>query len=220
MAWVEILPDYTTLFRARLGFRVLVSRLDRHLGQQAPPSPGRTSNAGIGAFYLKKEDRRFVARSLSQCLGRLRLVLDGGARGRHAASLAQGRHRLPRRGRTGRRSSASIHADARGCRLDRIAPLLPKLADVDKHRLADTLGQELPRMHDAGFDHPDLFAKHILAASDGTGFRLCILDWQRSRHRSSVSSRSALPRFGGVDATLHEALASDRLRLRLSCMPI
>src|SRR6266849_1116136 len=66
--------------------------------------------------------------------------------------------------------------------------LVPSLTcDEQRQQLAVTLGRELARMHDAGFDHPDLFAKHILATHDDAGFHFCILDWQRGRHRPSVS---------------------------------
>jgi hypothetical protein len=77
--------------------------------------------------------------------------------------------------------------------------------------LAEALGYELAKMHDAGFDHPDLFAKHILVSDD---LRFCILDWQRARWRKSVSWRLRTRDLALLDATLHDALASDRLRLR------
>jgi tRNA A-37 threonylcarbamoyl transferase component Bud32 len=78
-------------------------------------------------------------------------------------------------------------------------------------RLAETLGREVAKMHDAGFEHPDLFAKHILVSDD---LRFCILDWQRARWRKSVSWRLRTRDLALLDATLHDALASDRLRLR------
>src|SRR5262249_10115353 len=43
---------------------------------------------------------------------------------------------------------------------------------------------------------------------------VCILDWQRSRHRRAVSWRLRCRDLAVLDATLHEALASDPLRLR------
>jgi tRNA A-37 threonylcarbamoyl transferase component Bud32 len=79
--------------------------------------------------------------------------------------------------------------------------------------LADVLGRELAKMHDAGFDHPDLFAKHILVSED---LGICILDWQRARWRKSVPWRLRMRDLALLDATLHDGLASDRLRLR--CM--
>jgi tRNA A-37 threonylcarbamoyl transferase component Bud32 len=99
----------------------------------------------------------------------------------------------------------------------------------DRNRLADALGRSLARMHDAGFDHPDLFAKHILVAARGTTFRFCIVDWQRGRRRRSVAWSWRCRDLAVLDATLHDALASDRLRLRClrayaqsarDCMPL
>jgi tRNA A-37 threonylcarbamoyl transferase component Bud32 len=92
---------------------------------------------------------------------------------------------------------------------------LPTLqSDLDRNRLADALGGELARLHNAGFDHPDLFAKHILAARFGPTFRFCILDWARARRRRNVSWRLRCRDLAVLDATLHESLASDRLRVR------
>ncbi len=81
-------------------------------------------------------------------------------------------------------------------------------------RLAVALGRELAHLHDAGFDHPDLFAKHILAGPAADTFRFCILDWQRSRYRRQVSWQLRCRDLAVLDATLLDALASDRLRLR------
>jgi tRNA A-37 threonylcarbamoyl transferase component Bud32 len=92
---------------------------------------------------------------------------------------------------------------------------LPTLSSDDEcRRLAGALGRELARMHDAGFDHPDLFAKHILVAPRGGTFCFCILDWQRARRRRAVSWRLRCRDVAVLDATLHGALASARLRLR------
>jgi tRNA A-37 threonylcarbamoyl transferase component Bud32 len=70
-------------------------------------------------------------------------------------------------------------------------------------------------LHDAGFDHPDLFAKHILAGADGATYRFCILDWQRGRRRHVVSWRLRCRDLAVLDATLHPSLADNRLRMRL-----
>jgi tRNA A-37 threonylcarbamoyl transferase component Bud32 len=93
--------------------------------------------------------------------------------------------------------------------------ILPTLSsDKECRCLAGALGRELARMHDAGFDHPDLFAKHILVSPRGATFRFCILDWQRARRRRAVSWRLRCRDLAVLDATLHCALASARLRLR------
>jgi tRNA A-37 threonylcarbamoyl transferase component Bud32 len=50
---------------------------------------------------------------------------------------------------------------------------------------ARTLGSTIARLHDAGIDQPDLFAKHILLNPHTQEFTL--IDWQRARLRTSVT---------------------------------
>jgi tRNA A-37 threonylcarbamoyl transferase component Bud32 len=88
-------------------------------------------------------------------------------------------------------------------------------SDDERGRIASALGQELAKMHDAGFDHPDLFAKHILVGRDQGTVRFCILDWQRGRRRRAVPWRVRCRDLAMLDATLHLDLADDRLRMRL-----
>jgi tRNA A-37 threonylcarbamoyl transferase component Bud32 len=92
--------------------------------------------------------------------------------------------------------------------------VLQSLTGEPRHRLAEALGQELARMHDAGFDHHDLFAKHILAGLRDGAFRFCLLDWQRGQQRRTMSWRQRCRNLAVLDATLHGSLANDRLRLR------
>ncbi len=99
--------------------------------------------------------------------------------------------------------------------LSDLRTLLQELrCERERCRLAVTLGRELARLHDAGFDHPDLLAKHILAGPANGAFRFCILDWQRSQYRRAVPWRIRSRDLAILDATLLELLASDRLRLR------
>ena len=52
---------------------------------------------------------------------------------------------------------------------------------AERRRFARRLGRELARLHAAGFDHPDLYSKHVLVGpADG---RITLVDWQRSRRR-------------------------------------
>src|SRR5207249_3293272 len=53
---------------------------------------------------------------------------------------------------------------------------------AERYRFARGLGAALARVHAAGFDHPDLYAKHVLV--DPVTEACYFLDWQRSRrHR-------------------------------------
>jgi tRNA A-37 threonylcarbamoyl transferase component Bud32 len=83
-----------------------------------------------------------------------------------------------------------------------------------RRRVAVGLGKALARLHAAGFDHPDLYSKHVFV-SQGTdeGFRFHFLDWQRSRRRRQVNWAIRHRDLATLDATLAEELASARDRL-------
>jgi heptose I phosphotransferase len=80
-----------------------------------------------------------------------------------------------------------------------------------RRRLARRLGVLLARLHRAGFDHPDLYAKHVLVRlSDDALF---LLDWQRSRRRSTVGWRRRVRTLASLNATLPDDVAPTRDRL-------
>lgn len=80
-----------------------------------------------------------------------------------------------------------------------------------RRRLARRLGEELARLHDAGFHHADLHSKHVLVGTDNS---VHFLDWQRSRRWRLLSWRRRLGDLAALDATLDDALVSPRERLR------
>jgi tRNA A-37 threonylcarbamoyl transferase component Bud32 len=80
----------------------------------------------------------------------------------------------------------------------------------ERRRLASHVGAALALMHAAGFDHPDLYSKHVFVNADG---RDChFLDWQRSR-RGSVSHNRRVRDLATLNATLAEEFVSARERL-------
>jgi tRNA A-37 threonylcarbamoyl transferase component Bud32 len=83
----------------------------------------------------------------------------------------------------------------------------------ERRGLSRGLGAALARMHAAGFEHPDLFAKHVFVSADGCEFYF--LDWQRCR-RGLVSNRQRVRDLATLNATLGEDLVSGRERLE--CM--
>jgi tRNA A-37 threonylcarbamoyl transferase component Bud32 len=83
----------------------------------------------------------------------------------------------------------------------------------ERYRFARQLGATLAAIHNAGFDHPDLYAKHVLVAS-ATG-QCYFLDWQRSRPRR-LGWRQRAHDLAALDATLADDVAS--LRERLACL--
>jgi tRNA A-37 threonylcarbamoyl transferase component Bud32 len=97
--------------------------------------------------------------------------------------------------------------------MDLRAYLAGALSPAERRAFAVALGCELARIHAAGFDQPDLYAKHILVRPTARGADLCFLDWQRSRLWRTVSWRRRLRDLAALDASLAEHLASNRLRL-------
>lgn len=79
-----------------------------------------------------------------------------------------------------------------------------------RRRLARTLGTALARLHEAGFQHPDLYAKHILIEPES--LTIHILDWQRAERRLPGFRRRARD-LAALQATLADDLASTRERL-------
>ncbi len=85
------------------------------------------------------------------------------------------------------------------------------LAPAERYRFARHLGEQLALIHAAGFDHPDLYSKHVLVDPD-TG-AISLLDWQRSRHRARVPWSARCRDLAALHATLADHLASPRERL-------
>jgi tRNA A-37 threonylcarbamoyl transferase component Bud32 len=85
----------------------------------------------------------------------------------------------------------------------------------DKHpqrlRFIRLLGETLACIHDAGFDHPDLYSKHVLVDPD-TGL-LRFLDWQRSRRRRFLGWPKRWRDLAALHATLADKLATGWERL-------
>lgn len=80
-----------------------------------------------------------------------------------------------------------------------------------RRRLARVLGQALAHMHDAGFGHNDLYAKHVLVQA--AGLAVFFLDWQRARPHSEVRWPRRWCDLADLDATLADHLAGPRDRL-------
>jgi hypothetical protein len=80
-----------------------------------------------------------------------------------------------------------------------------------RRRFFRTLGEEIARLHAAGFDHPDLYSKHVLVAPDGE--LVHFIDWQRSRRRRSLGNLQRCRNLAALHATVADGLASPRDRL-------
>jgi heptose I phosphotransferase len=77
--------------------------------------------------------------------------------------------------------------------------------------VARTLAAMLARLHDAGFDHPDLYAKHVLVEPQAG--KVALLDWQRARRRRGQGWRARGRSLAALNATLDASLARPGERL-------
>ncbi len=81
----------------------------------------------------------------------------------------------------------------------------------ERRRFLRRLGEALARLHDAGFDHPDLYSKHVLVDPQTGAIRF--LDWQRSRRQSWLGWARRWRDLAALHATLAGELATSRERL-------
>jgi tRNA A-37 threonylcarbamoyl transferase component Bud32 len=80
-----------------------------------------------------------------------------------------------------------------------------------RRRFALRLGGALAQLHEAGFDHPDLYSKHILVSHDGAA--IYFLDLQRCRRCRSVPWRQRWRDLAALEATLTDELLSTQDRI-------
>jgi len=87
----------------------------------------------------------------------------------------------------------------------------PHAGARERRRLARQLGATLAHLHDAGFGHHDLYAKHVLVEPRRARFHF--LDWQRSRRARELDWPRRWRDLAALHATLPDELASTRDRL-------
>jgi tRNA A-37 threonylcarbamoyl transferase component Bud32 len=78
-----------------------------------------------------------------------------------------------------------------------------------RSRFLQRLGVTIARIHEAGFDQPDLYSKHILIGRNGS---IHFLDWQRSR-RGRLGWRQRWRDLAALSATLSDDLLRQSERL-------
>jgi tRNA A-37 threonylcarbamoyl transferase component Bud32 len=81
----------------------------------------------------------------------------------------------------------------------------------ERYRIARHLGRQIAEIHNAGFSYPDLYAKHILVASNCEDFTF--LDWQRARRHRRLSWHQRCRDLAGLNASLSDELADANIRL-------
>jgi tRNA A-37 threonylcarbamoyl transferase component Bud32 len=87
-----------------------------------------------------------------------------------------------------------------------------RLSAEARRRLAERMGQAIAELHAAGFDTPDLAAKHVLVNVDSMA--VAMIDWQSARRQSHLGLTRRLRPLAALHASLVEHLASPQERLR------
>jgi hypothetical protein len=78
---------------------------------------------------------------------------------------------------------------------------------------AELLGRVIEMIHISGFTTPELTAKHVLVSREGK--EIALIDWQSSQRVPVVPLRDRLRSLATLHASLADALASPRDRLRV-----
>jgi tRNA A-37 threonylcarbamoyl transferase component Bud32 len=69
----------------------------------------------------------------------------------------------------------------------------------------------LARLHEAGFTHPDLYAKHVFV--DTASGEIAFIDFQRTQHRRRITWKARCRDLAALHASLGDQLANSRDRL-------
>lgn len=85
----------------------------------------------------------------------------------------------------------------------------------ERRQLAARLGEALAKLHEAGFFHRDLYAKHVLVRPHDQG--VILLDWQRAWRGAWITLASRVRDLAALHATIGDGLATSRERLALLC---
>jgi heptose I phosphotransferase len=116
-------------------------------------------------------------------------------------------------GEDGRGQAFLLVREAEGAR--GLPALLQSANDpTERRRLAWRLGATLARLHDAGFEHRDLYAKHVVIEPENGDVML--VDWQRARRQGFLGLRARVRDLAALHATVGEGQA--RPRERLACL--
>lgn len=82
-----------------------------------------------------------------------------------------------------------------------------------RRQVAKALGKELARIHAAGFQHPEVYAKHVLVRQDEDGHQFAFLDWQMASAQRRLTPSQRCRDLAALHATLADELVGPADRL-------
>ncbi len=221
MSWIEIMPTFEAAFcergwaSAEAMLRVPGVVVNRHRTRHVEQICVEDGHGETHRFYIKKDrwvtwrDRfRNAWHGFGWCANAVREAATLQALAKHGIACPQ----VVALGEADREAFVVTRDESN--KVDLRDWLRDACDIVCRSALADSLGAMLAKTHDAGFAHPDLFGKHVLVGPDACDNPICILDWQRTRHSPVLGWHTRRRDLARLDATLHESLASDRLRMR------
>jgi heptose I phosphotransferase len=212
-AFVEVAPGWRRILREQglsepaqfLQLRALIvsGHPDRHVARVR-------LGAGPGAVmaYLKREHRVRWTSRLANALAGFGLVSRSLREARTLQALSRedlGGPEWLAAGEDGRGRAFLLVREVEDC-VDLRSYLRDETDPARRIAVAQALGALLARLHDAGFEHPDLYAKHVLVRADSATIRL--LDWQRARRCRALGWRARGRSLAALDATLDPRLAA------------
>jgi tRNA A-37 threonylcarbamoyl transferase component Bud32 len=83
--------------------------------------------------------------------------------------------------------------------------------DTERHQVLRNLGHAFADFHQAGFNHPDLYAKHVFVHR--TTLQVSFVDFQRTCHGQTISWKQRCIEIARLDASLHPGAVPMKERL-------
>lgn len=82
-----------------------------------------------------------------------------------------------------------------------------------RREIIAALAEAVARLHQAGFDHPDLYSKHVWVSPRGDGWHVSLIDFQRTSHYRNLPLSHRWRDLAALNATLDDrwVTSSDRV---------
>jgi hypothetical protein len=203
--WAEVHPKYRDAFAAArlmtaesllaMPGEIVSGHPDRHVMRVELP--------GGAVGYLKKQHRvgRLEKLKSPRCVREAKILKQLAAKGFPCPEWIAF-------GEDGDGRAFLLVQDLKGFRELRSLLSDSALSPDERGRLAERIGQSIAELHAAGFDTPDLSAKHVFV--DSSTFAITLIDWQNTKP-GRFDSRP----LAALDSSLAAGLASPRERLRM-----